>query len=290
MLNTSGAVVVKYEYDAWGSCKVFDMQGNDITYKENDETRAVYKNELGTLKPFRYRDYYYDVETGLYFLKTRYYDPETGRFITIDDLQYLDPETINGLNLYAYCGNNPVMNVDPTGQFIITFLVACFIVGAAVGAAIGGVIAYNAAKNSGATGWELFGWTMAGIFGGAAIGGAIGAFVGYAAPAVGAFFGAGGLALVGGGAVVVSAASAKIVAGALALAGLLVLFSKNANRYQPKDKRSNRTQNEEFEKLANKYGLSNDQRRRLHDKITKKGFGPEKIIEIAKKLFPHLFQ
>ena len=236
MLDTSGAVVVKYEYDAWGSCKVFDMQGNDITYKENDETRAVYKNELGNLNPFRYRDYYYDVETGLYFLKTRYYDPEIGRFITIDDLQYLDPETINGLNLYAYCGNNPVMNVDPTGQFIITFLVACFIVGAAVGAAIGGVIAYNAAKNSGATGWELFGWTMAGIFGGAAIGGTIGAFVGYAAPAVGAFFGAGGLALVGGGAVVVSAASAKILA-VLGLAGL-ILFAKLTGKEKSSDKPS----------------------------------------------------
>jgi RHS repeat-associated protein len=125
MLDTSGKVVVKYVYDAWGSCKVFDAQGNDITYKENDETRAVYKNELGNLNPFRYRGYYYDVETGLYFLKTRYYDPEIGRFITIDDLQYLDPETINGLNLYAYCGNNPVMNVDPEGtafQDVLTWL------------------------------------------------------------------------------------------------------------------------------------------------------------------------
>ena len=109
--------MVKYVYDAWGSCKVFDAQGNDITYKENDETRAVYKNELGNLNPFRYRGYYYDVETGLYFLKTRYYDPEIGRFITIDDLQYLDPETINGLNLYAYCGNNPIMAVDPEGTW-----------------------------------------------------------------------------------------------------------------------------------------------------------------------------
>ena len=48
--------------------------------------------------------------------QTRYYDPETGRFMPIDDISYIDPETINGLNLYAYCGNNPVMNVDPDGN------------------------------------------------------------------------------------------------------------------------------------------------------------------------------
>ena len=62
------------------------------------------------------RGYYFNTETKLYFLKTRYYDPVTGRFITIDDISYIDPETINGLNLYAYCGNNPVMAVDPNGN------------------------------------------------------------------------------------------------------------------------------------------------------------------------------
>ena len=51
----------------------------------------------------------------MYYLKTRYYDPEICRFITIDDLDYLDADSINGLNLYAYCGNNPVVKVDPNG-------------------------------------------------------------------------------------------------------------------------------------------------------------------------------
>ena len=69
------------------------------------------------MNPFRYRSYYYDTETELYYLQTRYYDPELGRFISQDSIEYADPETINGLNLYAYCGNNPVMNVDPTGTF-----------------------------------------------------------------------------------------------------------------------------------------------------------------------------
>lgn len=51
----------------------------------------------------------------MYYLNSRYYDPEIGRFVNADDISFLDPESINGLNLYAYCGDNPVMNVDPTG-------------------------------------------------------------------------------------------------------------------------------------------------------------------------------
>ena len=98
--------MVQYVYDAWGNHAVLDANGADITDVDH----------IGSLNPFRYRGYFYDVETGLYFLKTRYYDPETGRFITIDDISYIDPETINGLNLYAYCGNNPVMRVDENGN------------------------------------------------------------------------------------------------------------------------------------------------------------------------------
>lgn len=52
----------------------------------------------------------------LCYLNSRYYDPKTGRFINADSLDYLDPKTINGLNLYSYCNNNPVMNVDPSGH------------------------------------------------------------------------------------------------------------------------------------------------------------------------------
>ena len=100
LLDNTGATVVKYKYDAWGKCVVDASTTN---------------TELANLNPFRYRSYYLDTETGFYFLKTRYYDPEIGRFMTIDDISYLDPESINGLNLYAYCGSNPVMRVDTTG-------------------------------------------------------------------------------------------------------------------------------------------------------------------------------
>lgn len=71
--------------------------------------------KVAILNPFRYRSYYFDIENKLYYLQSRYYDPETGRFINADALEYLDPETIHGLNLYAYCGNNPVMYSDVTG-------------------------------------------------------------------------------------------------------------------------------------------------------------------------------
>ena len=106
ILDSNGEVVVRYYYDAWGNNAVTDKDGNEIT--------AI--DHIGYLNPFRYRGYYYDTETELYFLQTRYYDPELGRFISQDSLDYADPETINGLNLYAYCNNNPVMHVDPNGN------------------------------------------------------------------------------------------------------------------------------------------------------------------------------
>lgn len=97
ILDESGAVVVEYVYDAWGN---HTFEGD---------------TQIGNINPFRYRSYYYDTETYLYYLNTRYYDPEVGRFINMDGISYADPETINGLNLYAYCGNNPVMRVDADG-------------------------------------------------------------------------------------------------------------------------------------------------------------------------------
>ena len=103
ILDNTGMVVAKYVYDAWGNHATMDGNGNDLA------------SGVGVLNPFRYRGYYYDTETNLYYLQTRYYDPEAGRFLSQDDVSYLAPDNINGLNLYAYCANNPVMNVDPTG-------------------------------------------------------------------------------------------------------------------------------------------------------------------------------
>ena len=134
IVDSTGDVVVQYWYDAWGNHKVVDADGDEITDQNN----------IGNLNPFRYRGYYYDTETGLYFLQTRYYDPEVGRFLNRDSVQYADPETINGLNLYAYCLNNPVEYADPTGQFWDTVLDILFI----------GWDIYNLIANGGWKEWE----------------------------------------------------------------------------------------------------------------------------------------
>lgn len=143
--------MVQYKYDAWGNhAALYLNKVNDKEqYSEADEAafdENYAKNKtLAELNPFRYRGYYYDEETGLYYLKSRYYDPEVGRFITIDDISYLDLETINGLNLYAYCGNNPVMRIDENGNAwwhwllgaLVVAVASIFTAGAAVGIAAG---------------------------------------------------------------------------------------------------------------------------------------------------------
>ena len=83
---------------------------------------------IGNINPFRYRGCYYDEETNLYYLQSRYYDPEIRRFINADDITYITPEDLNGCNLYAYCGNNPVNRWDPTGHFWDTIFDIFFIV------------------------------------------------------------------------------------------------------------------------------------------------------------------
>ena len=104
-------LVAEYKYDAWGNHRIYTSGGIDIT--EN----MSYNSSVAKLNPFRYRGYYYDAETGLYYLNSRYYDPSIGRFINADDISYIQPTDINGLNLFAYCGNNPVMYTDPEGTW-----------------------------------------------------------------------------------------------------------------------------------------------------------------------------
>ena len=95
----NGNLAAQYVYDAWGNHKVLNANGTEIT----DESF------IGNVNPIRYRGYYYDEETGLYYLQSRYYDPEVGRFINADDVAYIRPDVLNGSNLNIYCGNNPIM-------------------------------------------------------------------------------------------------------------------------------------------------------------------------------------
>ena len=122
--------MVKYEYDSWG---------NHIV-KNADGTINNSADFIGNLNPIRYRGYYYDSDINLYYLKTRYYDPETGRFVTIDDVKFIAPNIINGLNLYAYCANNPVLYIDPKGTSFLSFLKILFGVVAGAFFAIGAVL------------------------------------------------------------------------------------------------------------------------------------------------------
>ena len=102
--DTDGNLVVQYLYNAWGKVlKVVDADGNTVT------------SGVGYENPLRYRGYYYDWESGFYYLNSRYYDPEIGRFISPDSYVSTGQGLI-GYNMYAYCGNNPVARVDPSGR------------------------------------------------------------------------------------------------------------------------------------------------------------------------------
>ena len=107
-------MLVRYTYDAWGNCTIHSSTTNNI---------------LARVNPIRYRSYYYDKDTGLYYLNARYYNPAWRRFISPDDSSYLDPETPNGLNLYAYCNNDPVNYSDPSGHGVIETILDVISVG-----------------------------------------------------------------------------------------------------------------------------------------------------------------
>ncbi|MCV2231780.1 DNRLRE domain-containing protein [Acholeplasma manati] len=114
--DMSGNVVVKYKYDAWGNI-VYQSPGT-----------------LADINPYRYRGYRFDVETGYYYLQSRYYNPQIGRFISADGQVN---EGILGENMYAYTENNPVMNIDPEGTKVWHFVVGfCLIF-------IGAIISIN---------------------------------------------------------------------------------------------------------------------------------------------------
>jgi RHS repeat-associated protein len=105
VIDKNGTVMVSYKYDAWGKWINKDTASNGTTLGDT----------LVTVNPFIYKGYYYDSETDWYYLKSRYYCPVLSRFINLDNTNYLEPGSIDGVNLFAYCGNNPIKHIDGSG-------------------------------------------------------------------------------------------------------------------------------------------------------------------------------
>ena len=112
IVDGSRSVVASYTYDPWG--KIISSSGT-----------------LADINPLRYRGYYYDTETGFYYLQSRYYDPEIGRFINADSYASTDATGLLSTNMFAYCENDPVNKSDPTGE------VAPILIAMAGGALVG---------------------------------------------------------------------------------------------------------------------------------------------------------
>ncbi len=167
-IDKNGKTVVEYTYDTWG--KVISVTGS-------------LASTLGQNQPFRYRGYVYDNETGFYYVSSRYYDSEVGRWISPDStdimLEHLD-DSILATNLYAYCLNNPVNMFDPDGEFAISTAILIGIgIGALIGGTAGGAYGYNKAVKSNVPKGQRWKYVVGYGLGGAVIGGVIGGFVGY---------------------------------------------------------------------------------------------------------------
>ena len=187
--------IVKYVYDAWGNhiCRILTSFG---TFEQIDSTKEYTTTEqnyilIANTNPFRYRGYYYDTETGLYYLNSRYYDPELGRFINSDDISVLEltQNILNGLNLYSYCNNNPVNEIDESGKFVFSLfsiIITAIVAGAVVGAAsvlVGDVVNFFETGN-----WEWSSWQQ---YLGNALGGAVGGVISIWNPSLGVAIGSG---------------------------------------------------------------------------------------------------
>ena len=235
-------------------------------------------------------------------MNSRYYDSELGRFINADDISILEEskEFINGLNLYSYCLNDPVNEVDENGYFIFSALIVGLIIGSAVGIVAGGKIAYDIAKANGSSGWELFGWTLLGALGGGIVGGVLGAGIGYMAgvafPAINAFlgssltfgFGGGSLALASGGSMALAGSITISVGNIIAIGGSIIgslltgiiMFAKgNGPRMG-----HNQHENQMWKEAMKRLGINNkDLIRRLHNEIHKYGYN-ETLKDLIKTL------
>ena len=196
LMDSSGSIVAQYSYDPWGK----------VTVQNPNGTANTSSTFVGNINPLRYRGYYYDTETGLYYLQSRYYDPVIGRFINADAFASTDVLGLLSTNMFAYCENNPINCSDPTGH---AFMLLTAAIGAISGAIVGGIVA---AKNGGNI--------LVGIGTGAAVGGLIGLGAGAAAGVLlaGSATASTTAVVTGAGALASTVSSAGVVAGTKMLA------------------------------------------------------------------------
>lgn len=139
LVDSAGALVVEYAYDAWGN----------ILY-----TTGTLASTLGKDNPFRYRGYYFDHETGLFSVGSRYYNPGIGRWLSpepnVYEGEFDEGAGMLSYNVYAYCANNPVIYYDPTGESLTLALAGA------------GSFAAGAAAAGGANFWNPVGWVIFG--------------------------------------------------------------------------------------------------------------------------------
>ena len=179
VVDSDGVTVLDYFYDAWGN----------ITFEFGADLPLAVM--VWMYNPITYRGYYFDAESGMYYLQSRYYNPEWCKFLNADNTDLLpflaESDNVLDDNFFAYCTNNPVMYYDPIGELAVTTI---FIIGfSVIGAVAGGVAGYKLAQYYNVTNGK---WKY--ILSGIVFGGAVGALLGW------------------GTGIAVSAASVKIAA------------------------------------------------------------------------------
>lgn len=114
LIDKAGTQVVAYNYDSWGKMTTSKAEMDDASDTNKNGITGTLKDTVGVKNPYRYRGYRYDNETGLYYLQSRYYNPEWGRFINADALGGSVGELLSH-NVFAYCKNNSVNMKDEDG-------------------------------------------------------------------------------------------------------------------------------------------------------------------------------
>ena len=237
-----------YRWDLLGITGIIDRDGNEVanySYDAFGNIRSTHEDDsIGAINPMRYKGYYYDSETKYYWLNSRFYVPSWRRFLSPDSLDYLDSENINGLNLYAYCGNDPVNLYDIDGHSFSLFI------GTLIFAGIGALVGAAAYTISEAVSYAITGdWTWSWAqFGGNIIGGIVGGILTIICPGAPAFL-TGGLTCFSstgfsmllqnkyegtnysvGQIILVSLINGAIAAGATSLSGLVKIPGLNSGR------------------------------------------------------------